>query len=444
MKLLKKDFFLLFNKEYIRYHINMISIETLALERTECINKKEDSYRLKLLSFKDKCNKKLDNDIYKYSLNHNEEETLVFKDERTQFYSQKIEEKETKYRKRSEHFTRSSEVRSKTVYRESKRVWEIDFLRGIAIWGMIVDHYMYDFATFGFFPIVFKSNGGTWLNSFGQFASLYWTHDLRVGVRLFGVFLFIFLCGLSTKFAKNNLKRALEITGVGLAITIALNIFAFISNDTHYNLLLSTIFMIGFCLLIYTGISTLFKKICGDKYWKWVCLAITISMFIFWAILSFSSYLAQGHPFIQLKERWYFVFNDNGDDVGWRYGFNWLNSSGYNWLSVILGLSGFGVDWLGLFPYLAYMFLGGFVGETLYSDKKSIIKYFFPKEERSLSGDEYLATKQGQLNARLNRIFSPVSYPGRHTMFVYVFHQPVFIAIMTPIFLLTGYTISLF
>ncbi len=422
----------------------MISTESLEQERIERNKKKEDTYHLKLSSFKDKCNSKLENEIDKYSLNHTADEIAIYKENRSAFYNDKIEKKEQKYQKKLGKYKSSLEGRSKTVLRESKRVWEIDFLRGIAIWGMIVDHYMYDFASFGFFPGVFESSGGTWLSSFGQFASAYWRHDFRVGVRLFGVFLFIFLCGVSTKFAKNNLKRALEITGVGLVITLALNVFAFISKNSHYSLLLSTIFMIGICLLIYTGISALFKKICGPDNWKWICLAITVSLFIFWIVLSFSHYLADGHNSEQLSKRWYFVFNDNGDDVGWKYGYDWLNKSGYNWLKAILGLNGFGVDWLGLFPYLAYMFFGGFVGETLYKDKKSIIKYFYPKEERALTGEEYLATKQGQLNAKLNMIFSPVSYPGKHTMFVYVFHQPVFIAIMTPIFLLTGYSISLF
>lgn len=423
----------------------MISEESLALERSERVNKKELKFNNALDRYKESLKKKNDEKVHKFEKEHDEVETILYKNSLDIEYQKKVEAKEYKYEHKLAKYKHHLEVRSKEVISSSKRVFEIDLLRGIAIWGMIIDHYVYDF--YGFFRNIFNTSSfGTtgWYFQMQQFASTYWTHPFRVGVRLFGVFLFIFLCGVSASFAKSNLKRSLEICGIGLVITIALNSVGLITKSPGFNVLLSTIFMIGFCLLIYTIISSLFKKIVGDKYFKYVCLCLAAGMFIFWAVLSGSHFYARTGSYSKLLSDYYFIFNSNADTIGVYTTFDELNRNGYNWFMCIIGLRFFGCDWLGLFPYLAFIFLGGFVGEAVYKDRKSIIKYFYPKEERDLPSNEYLLTKQGQLNAKLNMVLSPISYPGKHTMFVYIFHQPIFILIMLPVFLLTGYQLTIF
>ncbi len=420
-------------------------MDELALRRTEKINSKEAKLNASLENYKINLKKRQEKQLASFSKSHNDVKTIIYEDSLKKEYEKKILKKEVKCQRRLEKYKIHLEKKNKETIASSKRVFEIDLLRGLAIWGMIIDHYVYDF--YGFFNNIFNvrevgQNG--WYYQVSQFAMNYWTHPLRVGVRLFGVFLFIFLCGISASFAKSNLKRSLEISGVGLVITIALNTVALITKQNGFNVLLSTIFMIGFCLLIYTLVSTLFKKLVGDKNFKYVCLSLALGMLIFWAVLSGSHYYASTGNYSKLLSDYFFIFNSNADTIGWMNTFEQLNRNGYNWFMCIIGLKFFGCDWLGLFPYLAFIFLGGFVGEAVYKDRKSIIKYFYPKEERLLSSDEYLKTKQGQLNARLNRILSPISYPGRHTMLVYIFHQPVFILIMLPVFLLTGYQLIIF
>lgn len=385
--------------------------------------------------------------VEEFSKTHDAQENALFRIRLELKAKNKYEKLESKLSKRIGSETIYYQKKNKTILSSSKRIWELDVLRGIAIWGMVIDHFIWNFTDNAFFSANGILDGASkgWITGFQMFADGYWTNDFRVFVRLFGVFLFVLLCGVSTRFSKNNLKRGAGIFGFGLAITIVMSFIANITKDPSMHILISTMTSIGVCLLIYTGICELCKLMFGSKNWKWICLGFFVVFTVFWAILCSVSYLngETGHTVDRLFERFFFIFNNYGNDIGWiTSGFDNLTFG--NWWQVILGLKGFGSDWLGIFPYLGFIFLGGFVGETVYADRKSIIKYFYHKENTHLSGDEYYLSPQGQMNAKLNMSLSGISYPGRHTLFVYVFHQPIIFSIMLPIFYLSGYTLNLF
>lgn len=88
-----------------------------------------------------------------------------------------------------------------------KRIWELDFLRGLAIIMMVFDHIMYDFAYLpGYFSNFYDVNHPlfNWLN---DFARLYWNSTLRFFGREFFVLLFLLISGISFTFSKDNFKR---------------------------------------------------------------------------------------------------------------------------------------------------------------------------------------------------------------------------------------------
>ena len=383
--------------------------------------------------------------IDKFLSTHNEEEAKQYRIQLEDIANKKIEKISIRNQKLISLYQKHCQKQIEHKLKSSTRVFEIDLLRGIAIWGMVIDHIMWDFA-YLFKNLVSNYNlEGGFLPSLSEFAHWYWTADFRIGIRLFGVFLFAFLCGVSAKFSKNNLKRGLELYLFGTLITIALYVVSLITKDKSYQLLMSTISTLGLCVIIYSLSMMAFKKLFGDKKWKYICLIIGMSILLMWLFVSSYNYLTldlKTHTFSKLVERLFFVFNNNGGDIMWTNG-GYSSLTPLKTFKVIIGLEGFGSDWLGLFPYVGYTFLGGFVGETLYADNRSILKYFYYKKDRYLNNNDYVRSPQGQLNAYLNLKLSCISYPGRHTLLVYVLHQPIFILLFIPILLISGYQINL-
>lgn len=80
------------------------------------------------------------------------------------------------------------------------RIWEIDFLRGIALILMIYFHLIYDMGEIYGYPVDYTKG----FNAFtGRAAGT----------------LFIFLSGISSTLSRNNIKRGIKILALGLLIT---------------------------------------------------------------------------------------------------------------------------------------------------------------------------------------------------------------------------------
>ena len=88
---------------------------------------------------------------------------------------------------------------------------------------------------------------------------------------------------------------------------------------------------------------------------------------------------------------------------------------------VLLGTAYFGSDWMGLFPALGYMFLGGFIGETVYKNRTSIFKKY---------------------NEKLNKNTLAIVVPGRYSLWFYLLHQVIYIIIIGGLALLMGAQIA--
>lgn len=428
----------------------MVNVDELYRERDEkrhAYNKKIDQ---KLNVKKEIIRNKVDAEVDVFSKTHTEEETRRYRKNLEDDATLKINKLIIKAERKKGRYFKKTDTPKKV--KEYNRIWEIDFLRGFAIWGMMVDHFIYDF--YDVFNQIFLFPYEGWLGKMYDFASSYWVNDVRVFFRLFGVALFVFLCGVSAHFSKNNFKRALGLMVLGAGISLASIGVAKILEDDSFYILLSTILSIGVCLFIYSLFELVFKLAHIKKYYKWFCLAFFIVGTGLWAYFSCKNFLSHENEISLMWRRIFYIYNDNAAEMmmfqgkdwrffkGWTYGpYSEIDKESLPY--IILGLRGYGADWLGLFPYLNYIFLGGFIGQTVYKDRKSIIHYFYrKKEDTKLRGAEYLRSPQGQLNAKMNKILAGVIYPGRHTLLVYVFHQPIFILIMAGIISLTGYHLN--
>ncbi len=109
-----------------------------------------------------------------------------------------------------------------------KRIWELDFLRGIAIILMVIDHLMYDVA-YIFSDAWIKSSSKS-AGVLARFAMNWWgklntypfdVSAIRDSVQGVVLWLFFGLCGTSVYFSKNNPSRVIKIMVFAAIITIA-------------------------------------------------------------------------------------------------------------------------------------------------------------------------------------------------------------------------------
>jgi len=86
------------------------------------------------------------------------------------------------------------------------RVWEIDFLRGIALILMIIFHVVFDLRDLYNYPVEY-------------------TRGIFYYVGKASAILFMLLAGISSSFSRSNVKRGLKIFGLSMLITLCTYLF---------------------------------------------------------------------------------------------------------------------------------------------------------------------------------------------------------------------------
>ena len=341
---------------------------------------------------------KRQNELEQFSKEHPDEDQELHKmvaeaQDREKIYQEslKLEKKVQKKEKKFEN--------KRTV--NSRRIWEIDFLRGLVIIGMLIDHFFYDFI--GLFTNSNFNNLPAFYLDIGSFASLYWVHPVRVTFRFIGIFLLFFLSGISAHFSKSSIKRSLVVMGAGLLMSAAfIGVVQFTGNKNDL-VLMGAIMAIGVCMFIYSLFKMAFHRF--DKVYKWIVLIIALAILITWGFVSYNVAIN--------RDNFWFYYNGYARSIEVVPYKNLWPNIGY----VLFGTKYFGSDWMGLFPALGYTFLGAFVGETLYKDRKSIF---------------------GKYNEKLNRSTLAVVIPGRYSLWFYLLHQIIYIIIIGALALIMG------
>lgn len=312
-------------------------------------------------------------------------------------------------KKKNKLYGKSAKKQAHYAKRDSmneKRIWEIDFIRGLVIIGMLIDHFFYDF--YGLFTSHMFANLPQFYLDIGAFANLYWVHPIRVTFRFIGIFFLFLVSGISCHFSRNSLKRSLIVIAAGGLMSIAFLVVAKIEGNMNDLVIVGAIAAIGICMLIYSLYKMAFSRF--SKIYKWLTLGLAVAMLVMWGFVSYNNAIDKTN-FWFFYNGYFFTlpvvsFNELGKNIGY----------------VLLGTRYFGSDWMGLFPALGYTFLGAFIGETLYKNRKSIF---------------------GKYNEKLNRVTAPVVYCGRYSIWFYLSHQIVYIIILGAIALLMGATLLL-
>ncbi len=281
---------------------------------------------------------------------------------------------------------------------KKKRVWEIDFVRGFAILLMVLDHLMWNIADFSytlfdvsirynpghFYTCPFPNSNGVfvpdWLLHYMNAGSWYYYWDLRISFRLVVLILFFTISGISFKFSKNNLKRGIVLLGAGLLITILTIIGWSIGMLSPYNI-------IPFGVLSCYGVIVLIVY-----FAKWLTLKLSKNNIKTWYFVSFLMGIIS--IFITL------YFKQAHINICPGPNFDSLGEGLVGVLGAIFGFSIWGGDFFPIFPYLTFFLIGEFIGSTVYKDKESLFKR------------ESIVTK-------------PITFIGRHTIWLYLLHIPV-------------------
>lgn len=297
-----------------------------------------------------------------------------------------------------------------TIELANKRIWEIDFLRGVLIIGMVIDHFMF---FLGMFASLYAENSlPMWLVNTSDFANAYWNNEAKVAIRFIGVALFFFLTGISSKFSKSNLKRSVICTGFGVFLSLVYMTYSLISGVNHYALI-SVITCLGLAMFLYwAGKAIYIKAKKNETNWKWWSLGIGIALSLGGIIgnLCVSQDLRFGHIFLSMMGQ--FNPGEFGSDEPLTF---------EKAILAIIGFHKWGNDWLGLLPFVGFTYIGGFVGEHVYSKRISI---FFRKNEE----------KNREFNAKAIKRTWFISWLGAKTFIIYVLHPVVIVLLMFIVF----------
>ena len=226
-----------------------------------------------------------------------------------------------------------------------ERIHALDWIRGIAVMGMILHHALFAFEqvawNFGYdieFAIL-----DTWL---------FWTlQELFVGA-------FLLVSGICTAFSRNVLRRGAVVTAAALLITLVTGIILPAVGVSGLQIWFGILHMFGLSMLLY-GLFTCKKR--------WVPVLT--------GTVLFCGYLA----------------------IVTCRGMAWVN-----WPLIILGFpfqGFFSADYYPIFPYF-FLFLAGTYLGSLVRDRRFPAWFY-------------------ELKLR------PLEWVGRHSLWVYLLHQPI-------------------
>lgn len=217
-----------------------------------------------------------------------------------------------------------------------ERIWELDFIRGLCVALMIVDHLFYDLG-FVFPQQWFPSGGSGLIYELCCFArDFYWGWPVRHIIRVMVLAGFIGTCGISCSLSRSNLKRGLKLLAVALALSGVTALLDLIMEQRSFFISFGVLHMLAISMLVYAGLSRL---------GRWPSLMLGAAILLASFFVSPQTVAGGGFPLFALG----------------------------------IGSQGFSADYFPLIPYLGWFLIGAVVGGLLYRNKRS----FFPGRGKS-------------------------------------------------------------
>ena len=266
------------------------------------------------------------------------------------------------------------------------RIHEIDFLRGLLMCLVIMDHIFNLLMSFnkgwaGGSEAILAGEGIQPFVTIYKVAAFYWTNPARSIVRWICLATFCFVSGISSAFSRNNWKRAGEMIALWYIIFIFSNIGQSLIDTYNLDLGIATA-RVDFNIIGVLAWSTLAYCFVQDKSWKWLLVVALIGLAI--------------HP-ICVALSWT-EWGQSPDTYAVPFLKPTYTDDGYGPFRQ--------ADFMPLFPYLSFFFAGAIVSKFTYSVSK---KSYFKKHEWE----------------------RPICFLGRHSLIVYITHFLILIGIFS-------------
>jgi uncharacterized membrane protein len=229
----------------------------------------------------------------------------------------------------------------------SRRIWEIDFLRGLSIILVVGYHLLYDLGAY-----------------VGIKRFLGWSTDLSTVAFMvaqhFFAGLFIVLSGTSSTLTRSNKRRGLKLLAVSLAVTAVTYIF-----DPSE--------AVWFGILQLLAVSILIFGAAFEKARPVTCAAWGVF------VLGLAAALHLLKSSVAIRFDWLLPLG--------------IHSPGYS-----------SFDYFPLIPWFGIFLIGAALGKSVYAPRRSLLPW------------------------RLPQTF--VNAAGRHSLLIYIVHQPVILAVL--------------
>lgn len=320
--------------------------------------------------------------------------------------------------------TREAESSSLKPAKKS-RVWEIDFIRGVAILGMCVDHMIYMLSDLNGLFFNFKEVNNPFFNTLQSALSSYYSNPPYIRHYFHNLaFLFFMISGISCTFSHNNMKHAGKIFLATFVIDLATYLLFHISYaiDPKNYFDFRILFGVLFSLAIGTLLVALIQKI---PHHKSIFLGLGLAILAYGFIMPFCYTLPMEHRMPTTGTQiWYDILQAYDTAPG---GPMMTPAAAHNGFEAVIGLSvphfflamaglyRTGADYFQVLPWIGFTLIGAFLGETVYKDRKSLL----PK-----------------LDGKWHRFFDWV---GSKTLYIYVLHQPVNVLLIAAVCCPLGY-----
>lgn len=253
------------------------------------------------------------------------------------------------------------------------RIWELDFLRGICVILMILDHLTMLLGEY-FGPSWYGNMTGSGAGeSFCRFCAWWQDSSARDIAHPIVVFTFFAISGISCTFSRSNFKRGLQLTVVALIYSGATYIAQELMGINGVLVTFGVLNFLAACMLIYALIEFIGRKN------RWFTALASVAIIIVTLCLYFLYTPPKDTPKI------FAIIFPPRDFYGNRTLF-------YSQSDFSPG------DLFTMIPYSAFYFFGAFIAQFIYSRRRSLL----PCLDRSWH--------------------KPISFIGKHALIIYVLH----------------------